>query len=75
MPKIQVSDWIEHFTFIANQAKGKKVVIVLDEISWMGSEDPDFLGQLKTAWDLHFSENPDLILILGSLEKTEKIPR
>ena len=30
----------------------------------MGSEDPDFLGQLKTAWDLHFSENPDLILIL-----------
>jgi hypothetical protein len=36
----------------------------LDEISWMGSEDPDFLGQLKTAWDLHLSENPDLILIL-----------
>lgn len=64
MPKIKVSEWIEHFTFIANQASGKKIVIVLDEISWMGSEDPDFLGQLKTAWDLHFSENPDLILIL-----------
>jgi AAA+ ATPase superfamily predicted ATPase len=64
MPKIKVSEWIEHFTFIANQATGKKIVIVLDEISWMGSEDPDFLGQLKTAWDLHFSENPDLILIL-----------
>jgi len=64
MPKIQVSEWIEHFTFIGNQAKGRKIVIVLDEISWMGSEDPDFLGQLKTAWDLHFSENPDLILIL-----------
>lgn len=64
MPKIKVSDWIEHFTFIGNQAKGKKIVIVLDEISWMGSEDPDFLGQLKTAWDLHFSENPNLILIL-----------
>ncbi|PJD94532.1 MAG: ATPase [Parachlamydia sp.] len=64
MPKIQVSEWIEHFTFIGNQAKGQKIVIVLDEISWMGSEDPDFLGQLKTAWDLHFSENPDLILIL-----------
>lgn len=64
MPKIQVSEWIEHFTFIGNQAKGKKIIIVLDEISWMGSEDPDFLGQLKTAWDLHFSENPDLILIL-----------
>ena len=30
----------------------------------MGSEDQDFLGQLKTAWDLHFSDNPDLIMIL-----------
>lgn len=64
MPKIQVSDWIEHFKFIGNQAKGKKIVIVLDEISWMGSEDHDFLGQLKTAWDLYFSDNKDLILIL-----------
>lgn len=64
MPKIQVSEWIEYFTFLGNQAKGQKIVIVLDEISWMGSEDPDFLGQLKTAWDLHFSENPELILIL-----------
>lgn len=64
MPKIKVSEWIEHFTFIGNQANGKKIIVVLDEISWMGSEDPDFLGQLKTAWDLHFSENPNLILIL-----------
>lgn len=64
MPKIQGAEWIEYFTFLGNQAKGQKIVIVLDEISWMGSEDPDFLGQLKTAWDLHFSENPELILIL-----------
>lgn len=64
IPKMQVSDWIEHFTFLANQSKGKKIVIVLDEISWMGSEDEDFLGHLKTAWDLHLSDNPDLIMIL-----------
>lgn len=64
MPRIQVSEWMEYFTFLGNQSKGQKIVIVLDEISWMGSEDPDFLGQLKTAWDLYFSENPELILIL-----------
>jgi AAA+ ATPase superfamily predicted ATPase len=64
MPKIQVTDWIEHFMFLGNQAKGQKIVIVLDEISWMGSEDPDFLGHLKTAWDLNFSGNSELILIL-----------
>lgn len=64
MPKIQVSEWTEHFTFLGHQAKDQKIVIVLDEISWMCSEDPDFLGQLKTVWDLHFSDNPDLVLIL-----------
>jgi AAA+ ATPase superfamily predicted ATPase len=64
MPKIQVSEWIEYFAFLGNQAKDQKIVIVFDEISWMGSEDPDFLGQLKTAWDLYFSENSELILIL-----------
>lgn len=64
MPKIQVSEWMEHFTFIGNQAKAQRIVIVLDEISWIGSEDPDFLGQLKTAWDHYFSQNSNLILIL-----------
>lgn len=34
----------------------------------MGSKDPNFLGKLKNAWDLHFSNNPQLILVLcGSI--------
>ena len=34
----------------------------------MGSKDFDFLGKLKNAWDLYFSKNPHLILILcGSI--------
>lgn len=64
MPKMHASDWVEHFTFLGNLSKDKRIVIVLDEISWMGSEDHDFLGKLKTAWDLHFSENPNLIMII-----------
>ena len=64
MPKMQVSDWSEHFEFLGSQSKDQKLVIVLDEISWMGSEDPDFLGQLKNAWDEYFSENPRIIVIL-----------
>jgi len=52
-----------HFSWELIQ-RHKKIVIVLDEISWMGSEDPDFLGKLKTAWDLQFSENPNLIMII-----------
>jgi AAA+ ATPase superfamily predicted ATPase len=64
LPKMQATEWSEYFNFLAGLAKGQRLVIVFDEISWMGSEDPDFLGQLKTAWDQHFSSNSELILIL-----------
>src|SRR3990167_6143104 len=34
----------------------------------MGGKDPLFLGQLKTAWDMYFSKNPQLIIALcGSI--------
>ena len=38
-------------------AKGR-VVILLDEISWMGGYDKDFPGYLKTAWDKKFKNHP-----------------
>jgi len=31
----------------------------------MGSHDPEFLSKLKNAWDLYFSQNPQLILVLS----------
>jgi hypothetical protein len=40
------------------------MIVLFDEISWMGSKDPDFLGKLKNAWDLYFKKNPKLIFIL-----------
>lgn len=41
---------------------------MFDEISWMGGKDPEFLGHLKTAWDMYFSKNPQLIFALcGSI--------
>ena len=46
------------------------VLIVLDEISWMGAKDPTFLGKLKTMWDQHFSKNPKLILIISGSQST-----
>ena len=65
LPHVEISSWLELFFKLAQQVKGsEKVVILLDEISWMGSKDPYFLGQLKDAWDLYFSKNPNLILVL-----------
>lgn len=63
-PTPAYDNWSDLFWFLANQTKKSKVVILLDEISWMGSKDPTFLGKLKNAWDLHFKKNPSLILVL-----------
>jgi len=64
IPSPSVDDWNNLFLLLAKHTQKGRVVILLDEISWMGSEDPDFLGKLKNAWDLHFKKNPRLLLII-----------
>lgn len=64
LPEVTVNDWSKLFLLLAEKAKQGRVIILFDEISWMGSKDPDFLGKLKNAWDLSFKKNPKLILIL-----------
>lgn len=57
-------DWNSLFLRLANYAKEDLVLILLDEISWIGSLDPNFLGKLKDAWDKEFKKNPKLVLVL-----------
>jgi AAA+ ATPase superfamily predicted ATPase len=57
-------DWNDLFLRLAYHTSEGQVIILFDEISWMGSKDHNFLGKLKNAWDLHFKNNPDLILII-----------
>ncbi len=64
-PKIRLDDWSDLFRILAKHTKTGRVIILFDEISWMGSKDPDFLGKLKNAWDMYFKSNPQLILILA----------
>jgi AAA+ ATPase superfamily predicted ATPase len=64
LPSLVINDWGDIFTLLTRQTEEGQVVILLDEISWMGSEDPTFLGKLKNAWDLGFSQNPNLMLIV-----------
>ena len=59
------TDWGHLLRVLANEVQQGSVLIVLDEITWLGSEDPTFLGKLKTVWDTHFSRNPHLILLLS----------
>jgi uncharacterized protein len=68
IPAPRADDWNALLWSVADRTRTGKHLIVLDEINWLGSKDPTFLGKLKNAWDTEFSQNPHLILILsGSL--------
>lgn len=62
---IKTDDWDHLFWHLAQKTKQGRVLVVFDEINWMGSCDPTFLGKLKSAWDLYFKNNPHLLLILS----------
>lgn len=64
LPVFAMSDWGDIFTFLAKHTSKGKIVILFDEISWMGSLDTTFLGKLKNAWDLQFKKNSKLMLVL-----------
>jgi uncharacterized protein len=57
-------NWTAAFAALAKQMSQGRVVILLDEISWMATEDRTFLGKLKSAWDTKFKQNPQLMLVL-----------
>jgi len=64
-PKLRANDWSDLFWMVNEKiVPSKKTILFFDEISWIGSKDPEFLGKLKNAWDLYFKKHPKLILIL-----------
>lgn len=62
IPPIKSDNWGDLFLLLSKQIKQQKTVVLLDEISWMSSQDGTFLGQLKIAWDLYFKKNTQLML-------------
>ncbi len=65
VPSYGSQDWGDLFHDLAQYAQAKKILIILDEITWMGGLDRAFLGKLKIAWDLYFKNNPNLIMIIS----------
>ena len=59
-------NWAEAFDILEKSIAGRgKVIVFLDEISWMGGYDDGFAGFLKNAWDLQLSKRKRLILVLA----------
>lgn len=68
LPRVSFSTWSDAFRFLGSQIGDEEVIVLFDEISWMGGLDPSFLGSLKTWWDQEASKNQSLVLILcGSI--------
>lgn len=68
IPLPRADDWNTLLWTLSDRIRQRKTIVVLDEINWMGSKDPTFLGKLKSAWDRDFSKVSGLVLILcGSL--------
>jgi hypothetical protein len=65
MPPPRADDWNTLLWALTDRTATGKWVIILDEINWLGARDATFPGKLKSAWDLHFSKNNRLILILS----------
>jgi AAA+ ATPase superfamily predicted ATPase len=64
LPPVQHDDWLDIFVHLARATQDSRSIVLLDEVSWMGKDDPEFLPKLKLAWDGCFKDNPNLILIL-----------
>jgi AAA+ ATPase superfamily predicted ATPase len=61
MPIKHFTDWGDAFFELAQHSMQGKIIVFFDEITWLGSCDPDFLGKLKNAWDTEFKKNDHLI--------------
>lgn len=57
--------WFDAFRLLDSSIPSDgKTVVLLDEVSWMGSHDPNFAGELKFAWDNRFHDRKDLIVVV-----------
>lgn len=61
----KMGDWGDLFWQLSKHTQNGRVLVILDEISWIGSKDSNFLGKLKNAWDLYFKKNDKLALAIS----------
>src|SRR5260370_1020909 len=60
----QYQDWSDALWAVGERVQTGKVLLFFDEISWMGSKDPTFLGKIKNAWDQQFKKNDRLVFVV-----------
>lgn len=64
IPPMTFQDWSDAFEHLSLHIKLGDIIL-LDEISWMGSKDPSFIPKLKAWWDKQTT--PMLLVFCGSV--------
>lgn len=65
LPLMRFTDWTDAFAYLLHDIKKDELTVLLfDEISWIGDQDPTFLSKFKVWWDSVHEEYPRLIVIL-----------
>jgi len=67
LPEAKADCWPKAFDAleaVLKQHRGRMIVF-LDEISWMGKYDTSFAAFLKTAWDTQFSQHDKLVFVVA----------
>ncbi len=63
-PRARYDDWSDALWAVGERVQAGRILLLFDEISWMGSQDPTFLGKIKNFWDQHLKKNDQLIFII-----------
>jgi hypothetical protein len=49
---------------VAERVQSGKVLLFFDEISWMGSKEPTFLGKIQNSWNQRLKNNDNLVFVV-----------
>ena len=59
------SNWLKAFMRLDREIPDdRRVVVLLDEVSWLAFDDPTFADMLKIAWDNRWSKHDRLIVVV-----------
>ncbi|MCF7806741.1 MAG: ATPase [Simkaniaceae bacterium] len=64
LPPFTFQDWTDAFEHLSRHINAGDIIL-LDEISWMGSKDPSFIPKLKAWWDKQ--QLPIMVVFCGSV--------
>lgn len=63
-PILTLPNWYDAFFWLDKAIDdSRRTVVLLDEISWMGGDDPNFPGTLRTAWETFFHRHEKLVVV------------